>query len=207
MKDEDNDVENLDKSFTSDSDYGRLSGEYDDADLLKPDLDYLNEKINSIEARLTKLERKSEMSPQSGGTPKKHKRKSIRKTNKRVKSRKNRGKGPEWKTTPITDKKELQGLEEADRNAAKRQLNNNKMKSFYADLDIQRNNIQRGFTVTPMDPKEIQRQQREDDMHNKRVNSKKAKSKKLSIYDLGGAKSKRRKHYINRNIKVSNNKW
>ena len=143
----------------------------------------------------------------SGGKTKKHKRKPRRKTNKRVKSRKNRGKGPEWKTTPITDKKELQGLEEADRNAEKRQVNINRMRKFDADLERQRNNIQSGFTVTPMDPKEIQRQQREDDMHNKRVNSKKAKSKKLSIYDLGGAKSKRRKHYINKNIKISNNKW
>ena len=52
--------------------------------------------------------------------------------NKRVKSRKTRGKGPEWKTTPITDKKELQELEAADRNAQERELNNNKIRRISA---------------------------------------------------------------------------
>jgi hypothetical protein len=198
--------EHNDEDYDYGSDMGDTSFSHDIAEKMGlHEIEKLNNITENLEARLKIVEDKQNNI--KGGKTKKHKRNPRRKTNKRVKSRKNRGKGPEWKTTPITDKKELQGLEEADRNAAKRQLNNNKMKGFYADLDIQRNNIQRGFTVTPMDPKEIQRQQREDDMHNKRVNSKKAKSKKLSIYDLGGAKSKRRKHYINRNIKVSNNKW
>jgi hypothetical protein len=44
-----------------------------------------------------------------------------------------------------------------------------------------------------MDPEEIKKQKREDELHNKRVNSKHAKSRKLTIYDLGG--SKRRKYH------------
>ena len=41
-----------------------------------------------------------------------------------------------------------------------------------------------------MDPKDIERQRREDEKHNRRVNSKKAKERKLTIYDLGGSKRK-----------------
>ena len=112
-------------------------------------------------------------------------------------SNKNRGrgrrKGKEWKTTPITDKKELQRLEEYEQRAAERERNDAEIIRLNARLEQQKNNIISGLLGTPMDPEEIQKQKREDELHNKRVNSKKAKSKKLTIYDLGG--SKRKKYY------------
>ena len=110
----------------------------------------------------------------------------VRKT--RVKRRKNtmknRGKGKEWKTTPITDKKELKRLEEYDKRAIERERNDAEINRINAELDRQRNNILSGWIGTPMDPKEVERQRREDEQHSRRVNSKKAKERKLSIYDL-----------------------
>ena len=97
---------------------------------------------------------------------------------------KNRGKGREWKTTPITDKKELQRLEEYEKRAAEREKNDNKIKRIHSQLEKQRNNVLSGLIGTPMDPKDVERQRREDELHNKRVNSKKAKERKLTIYDL-----------------------
>jgi hypothetical protein len=35
-----------------------------------------------------------------------------------------------------------------------------------------------------MDAKDVEKQRREDEKHNRRVNSQKAKSRKLTIYDL-----------------------
>lgn len=118
--------------------------------------------------------------------------KKARKTRKFKRSSKNRGKGKEWKMTPITDKKELKRLEEAERIAAERERNDNEIIRLNARLEEQKNNIISGWLGTPMDPEEIKKQKREDELHNKRVNSKHAKSRKLTIYDLGG--SKRRKH-------------
>ena len=124
-----------------------------------------------------------------------HKQRKQRKSRKM--SNKNRGrgrrKGKEWKTTPITDKKELQRLEEYEQRAAERERNDAEIIRLNARLEQQKNNIISGLLGTPMDPEEIQKQKREDELHNKRVNSKKAKSKKLTIYDLGG--SKRKKYY------------
>ena len=97
---------------------------------------------------------------------------------------KNRGKGKEWKTTPITDKKELQRLEEYEKRAAEREINNNEMIQINAGLDDKRKNILSGWTGTDMDPKEVQRQKRKDEMHYRRVNSKKAKKNKLTTFDL-----------------------
>jgi hypothetical protein len=112
----------------------------------------------------------------------------IRNSRKMRKSRKNkmknRGKGKEWKMTPITDKKELQRLEEYEKRAAERERNDNEIKRIHAELDRQRNNVLSGLIGTPMDPKDIERQKRKDEMHNKRVNSEKAKERKLTIYDL-----------------------
>jgi hypothetical protein len=110
----------------------------------------------------------------------------VRKT--RVKRRKNtmktRGKGKEWKTTPITDKKELQRLEEYEQRVAEREKNDAEIKRIHTELERQRNNILSGLVGTPMDAKDIERQKREDEKHNRRVNSQKAKSRKLTIYDL-----------------------
>ena len=50
-----------------------------------------------------------------------------KKAKKDKKSIKNRGKGKEWKTTPITDKKELKRLEDAERIAAERERNDNEI--------------------------------------------------------------------------------
>ena len=104
------------------------------------------------------------------------------------KSRKNkmktRGKGKEWKMTPITDKKELQRLEEYEQRAAERERNDAEIKRIHAELDRQRNNVLSGLIGTPMDAKEVERQKRKDEMHNRRVNSEKAKERKLTIYDL-----------------------
>jgi hypothetical protein len=97
---------------------------------------------------------------------------------------KTRAKGKEWKMTPITDKKELQRLEEYEQRAAERERNDAEIKRIHADLERQRNNVLSGLIGTPMDAKEIQRQKEEDELHNKRVNSKKAKERKLTIYDL-----------------------
>ena len=116
-----------------------------------------------------------------------------KKAKKVKKSIKNRGRGKEWKMTPITDKKELKRLEEAERIAAERERNDNEIIRLNARLEEQKNNIISGWLGTPMDPEEIKKQKREDELHNKRVNSKHAKSRKLTIYDLGG--SKRRKHH------------
>jgi hypothetical protein len=110
----------------------------------------------------------------------------VRKT--RVKRRKNtmknRGKGKEWKTTPITDKKELQRLEEYEKRAAERERNDNEIKRIHSELEKQRKNIISDWAGTPMDPKDVERQRREDELHSRRVNSKKAKERKLTIYDL-----------------------
>jgi hypothetical protein len=110
----------------------------------------------------------------------------VRKT--RVKRRKNtmktRGKGKEWKTTPITDKKELQRLEEYEKRAAERERNDAEIKRIHTELDKKKNNIISGWIGTPMDAKDVEKQRREDEKHNRRVNSQKAKSRKLTIYDL-----------------------
>ena len=108
----------------------------------------------------------------------------VRKTKTRVKRRKTRGKGKEWKMTPITDKKELQRLEEYDKRATERERNDNEIKQIHSELEKQRKNIISDWIGTPMDPKDAERQRREDEQHNKRVNSKKAKERKLTIYDL-----------------------
>ena len=117
------------------------------------------------------------------------------------KIRKHRGGVKGFKVTPITDKKELQKLEEADKIAKKRDRNDNEMKRINAELEKQRINTITSFASTPMDPKELERQNQEDKLHSKRVNSKKAKSKRLMLSDLGGSirrkykKSKKRRKY------------
>ena len=108
----------------------------------------------------------------------------VRKTKTRVKRRKTRGKGKEWKMKPITDKKELQRLEEYDKRATERERNDNEIKQIHSELEKQRKNIISDWIGTPMDPKDAERQRRKDEQHNKRVNSKKAKERKLTIYDL-----------------------
>jgi hypothetical protein len=184
------DNDNERESFGSD-DYGRESFEYDSAYNMFGNDDKINYIINNfpdIEKRLKKVEDK--LNKVSGGN-RKHKTRSVRKirnSRKMRKSRKNkmknRGKGKEWKTTPITDKKELQRLEEYDKRAAERERNNAEINRIHAELDMQRNNVLSGLIGTPMDAKEVERQRREDEQHSRRVNSKKAKERKLTIYDL-----------------------
>lgn len=94
--------------------------------------------------------------------------------------------------TPITDPVELNRLAEADRLAEERERNDNEIKRIQADLERQRINTITSFPSTPMSPEDIKRQNREDELHNRRVNSEAAKSRKLRLADLGG--SKRRKH-------------
>jgi hypothetical protein len=161
------------------------SGNYVSADIMLYGMP-LHDKINEIDDRLQKVEEK--LSSQRGGKTKKHK--SKKNKQKVRQSRKNRGKGLEWKTTPITDKTELKRLEEYEKRAAEREQNDNEIKRIHSQLEKQRTNVISGFTGTPMDPKDIERQRREDEKHNRRVNSKKAKERKLTIYDLGGSKRK-----------------
>ena len=56
---------------------------------------------------------------------------------------------------------------------------------------MKRNNIIRSLASTPMDPEEIKRKNREDELHNELINSEESKRRKLTVADLGG--SKRRK--------------
>jgi len=120
------------------------------------------------------------------GTKKMNKMRGVRRTRRVKKTRRNRvkGKGKEWKTTPITDKRELQRLEEYEQRAAERERNDNEIKRIHSELENQRKNIISGLIGTPMDAKEVERQRREDEQHSRRVNSKKAKERKLTIYDL-----------------------
>ena len=147
--------------------------------------------LSSFNKRIYLLEEKLKGKSFGGKTSKKTKRskksrksKRGRKTRKMRNTMKNRGKGKELKMTPITDKKELQRLEEYDKRAAEREKNDNKIKRINSELDRQKNNLISGWIGTPMDAKEIQRQKEEDESHNRRVNSKKAKSRKLTVYDL-----------------------
>lgn len=94
--------------------------------------------------------------------------------------------------TPIRDPIELNRLAEADRIAEEREKNDNEIRRVNFDLERQRINTIKSLPTTPMSPEEIRRQNREDELHNKRVNSSAAKSRKLTLADLGG--SKRRKH-------------
>lgn len=122
-------------------------------------------------------------------TKKYNRKTNIKKNIKKIRSRKNRGRGVEWKTTPITDKEELRKLKKAEENAEKIERRDNEIRRMNAELERQRNNVISGLIGTPMDPKEIKRRQREDELHNKRVNSEQAKSRKLNINDLGLVKN------------------
>jgi hypothetical protein len=146
-------------------------------------INYIMVNFPDIEERLKRVEDK--LNNVSGGN-RKHKTRMIRKGKKGRKTRRNRvkGKGKEWKTTPITDKKELQRLEEYEKRAAEREKNDAEIKRIHTELDDKRKNILNGWIGTPMDPKEVERQRREDEQHSRRVNSKKAKERKLTIYDL-----------------------
>ena len=93
--------------------------------------------------------------------------------------------------TPITDPIELNRLAEADRIAEERERNDNEIRRINADLERQRINTIMSFPSTPMSPEDARRQNREDELHNKRVNSEAAKSRKLTIADLGGSRNKK----------------
>ena len=92
--------------------------------------------------------------------------------------------------TPMTSV-ELNRLAEADRIAEERERNDNEIRRINADLERQRINTIMSFPSTPMSPEDARRQNREDELHNKRVNSEAAKSRKLTIADLGGSRNKK----------------
>jgi len=91
-------------------------------------------------------------------------------------------------STPITNPNELQELAEAE----ERERNNNELQRINDELERQRVQSMKGWPTTPMSQKDIRRQNREDELHNRRVNSEASKLNKLTLADLGG--SKRRKH-------------
>jgi hypothetical protein len=95
--------------------------------------------------------------------------------------------------TPIIDPIELRRLAEADRIAEERERNDNKIRRINSDLERQRINTITSFPSTPMSPEDARRQQEQDLLDNERVNSKEAKSRKLTIADLGGSKRRHRK--------------
>jgi hypothetical protein len=107
--------------------------------------------------------------------------------------RRTRGGVKGFKTTPITDPVELRRLEEADRIAEERERNDNEIRRINADLERQRINTITSFPSTPMSPEDAKRQQKQDLLDNARVNSKEAKSRKLTVADLGGSKGRHRK--------------
>ena len=100
--------------------------------------------------------------------------------------------------TPITQF-ELQGLAEADIIAAEREKNDNEIRRINADLERQRINTITSFPSTPMSQEDARRQQEQDVLDNALVNSEEAKSRRLTVADLGGSrktrKSKKHKKY------------
>ncbi len=125
------------------------------------------------------------------------KNKHYKKTRKYRKYRRNTGKGHQITrriqrkfmqgATPITDLQEKRILAEALRLEKEREIIKNDVMVQNAELERRRNQIQQGFAATPMDPQEIKRQIREDELYSKWVNSKKVKSKKLDVRHLGGS--------------------
>lgn len=123
--------------------------------------------------------------------------KHYKKTRKYRKYRRNTGKGHQITrriqrkfmqgATPITDLQEKRILAEALRLEKEREIIKNDVMVQNAELERRRNQIQQGFAATPMDPQEIKRQIREDELYSKWVNSKKVKSKKLDVRHLGGS--------------------
>jgi len=131
---------------------------------------------------------------------KKNKKRYLKSRNNIKKTRKRRG-GVRTKeqiqkelmanATPITDPIELSRLAEADRIAEERERNDNEIKRVNAELERQRIKTITSFPTTPMSREEIRRQNKEDELHNKRVNSAAAKSRKLTLADLGGSKKRK----------------
>ena len=93
----------------------------------------------------------------------------------------------EWMkgATPITDPIELNRLAESDRIAQERDRNNAEIKRIKDDLERQRINSITSFPSTPMSPEDARRQAHQDLLDNARINSKEAKSRKLTLADLG----------------------
>ena len=109
----------------------------------------------------------------------------------------------EWMkgATPITDPVDLRRLEESDRIAEERDRNDNEIRRVNADLERQRNNTITSFPTTPMSPEDARRQQEQDVLDNALVNSEEAKSRKLTVADLGGSKRRHKKSKKVRNSK------
>ena len=89
--------------------------------------------------------------------------------------------------TPMTDD-ELRRLYEYNKITREREI----QKIQNAELEMKRNNIIRSLASTPMDPEEIKRQNRDDELHNELINSEESKRRKLTVADLGGSKKKRK---------------
>ena len=89
--------------------------------------------------------------------------------------------------TPMTSV-ELNRLAEADRIAEERERNDNEIRRVNAELERQRINTITSFPTTPMNPEDARRQQEQDVLDNALVNSEEAKSRKLTLADLGGSR-------------------
>jgi hypothetical protein len=98
----------------------------------------------------------------------------------------------EWMkgATPMTPD-ELRRLTESDRIAEERERNNNEIKRINEELERQRIQGMKGWATTPMSPKDTQRQQEQDLIDYALVNSKEAKSRDLTVADLGGSKKRK----------------
>lgn len=95
--------------------------------------------------------------------------------------------------TPMTSV-ELNRLAEADRIAEEIERNDNEIRRVKAEIERQRINTIKSFPSTHMSPQDAIRQQEQDLLDNARVNSKKAKSRRLTVADLGGSKRRHRKY-------------
>jgi hypothetical protein len=93
-------------------------------------------------------------------------------------------------STPITDPKELKLLAESEKLEQEREKYNDEIIKIKNNLESQRIKGMKGWAVSPMSPEDIRRQELQDKIDNERVNSKVAKERKLTIYDLGGSKRK-----------------
>jgi hypothetical protein len=106
--------------------------------------------------------------------------------------------------TPITDPIELNRLVESDRIAEERERNNAEIKRINEDLERQRINSITSFPSTPMSPEDARRQQEQDLLDNTRVNSTKAKARKLTLADLGGSKRRKGKKTKSKKLRGGN---
>jgi hypothetical protein len=104
---------------------------------------------------------------------------------KRVKKTRRKGKGKgDWTTTPITDPKELQLLEQTLENETIREKENKQNKKIKDDLERKRKESLTQWATTPMSDKDRARLLKEQQREFKQVNSEKTKKRRLRVDDL-----------------------